>query len=135
MNVRGVAMILALSAAAASDAFGRTPGHLVATPVVVALLGPDAVRVRVATGPNMPCDSIDNRTIIDGRFAAGQIVRATAVGNGCVCFQQTYAPLSDSDWSTPAHLCTACSYNPYTRIWTCPPQREPTISIRVASAR
>jgi len=25
MNVRGVAMILALSAAAASDAFGRTP--------------------------------------------------------------------------------------------------------------
>lgn len=105
------------------------------TPVEVRLLGPDAVRVRVAAGVNLPCDSLDNRPLVNGRFKAGDIVRATAFGDGCVCFQQTYAPLVDSDWSTPARICSACSFNPQTRVWLCPPQRDPTIRISVSSSR
>jgi hypothetical protein len=136
MNARGFGAIVALLLAS-SDAFARRGivRPYVDTPVVVALLGPDTVRVRVAMGPVMPCDSMENRMLIDGRFAAGQVVSARAVGDGCVCFQQTYAPLSDSDWSMPRRLCSPCGYNPGARVWICPPNREPTISIRVPSSR
>jgi hypothetical protein len=118
-----------------SDALARQ-SHPWSTPVEVMMLGPDPVKVRVASGVTMPCDSIDNRPLIVGRFNPGEAIRAVAVGNGCICFQQTYAPLSDSDWSIGTLICTACKYNPYTRAWACPPSNtDPTIRIKVASSR
>ncbi len=113
---------------------GRDVDPRFEVPVIVTSLGPDAVRVRVASGRTMPCDSSSNRMVIDARLDAGQAVRATS-NRGCVCFQQTYAPLADSDWSTPQRVCSPCAYNPATRVWVCPPQREPTIAIQVASSR
>jgi len=128
------ALPLLASFAASSDALARHSTPFM-TPVEVTMLGPDPVRVRVANGVNMPCDSIDDHALINGRFGAGQVIRTTALGDGCICFQQTYAPLSDSDWSLATHRCTACSYNPYTRVWLCPPNTDPTIRIQVASSR
>ena len=120
---------------ASSDALARRSMPW-STPVEVTMLGPDPARVRVAVGAAMPCDSVDDRPLITGRFAPGQTIRATALGNGCVCFQQTYAPLSDADWSMATQICTACSYNAYLRAWFCPPSSpDPTIHIRVASSR
>ena len=118
-----------------SDALARRSMPWI-TPVEVMMLGPDPVQVRVTNGVGMPCDSIDDRPVIVGRFKAGEAIRAVAVGNGCVCFQQTYAPFSDSDWSTGTLLCSACTYNPYTLVWSCPPSNlDPTIRIKVASSR
>lgn len=106
------------------------------TPVEVTMLGPDPVRIRVTNGPAMPCDSIADAPLIVGRFNAGEAIRVVAIGGGCVCFQQTYAPFSDTDWSGATQICTACRYNPYTRVWTCPPSSpDPAIRIRVASSR
>lgn len=100
------------------------------------MLGPDPVRVRVSNGVGMPCDSMDDSPVIVGRFDPGEVIRGVAVGNGCVCFQQTYAPFSDTDWSTAVQVCSACGYNPFTRRWDCPPSKaDPTIRIRAASTR
>ena len=74
--------------------------------------------------------------LIVGRFEAGATIRTVAIGGGCVCYQQTYAPFSDVDWSTASLICSACKYNPSTRVWICPPSNpEPTIRIAVASSR
>jgi hypothetical protein len=90
----------------------------------------------VTSGAALPCDSIDDRPVIVGRFNAGQAIHVVAVGAGCVCFQQTYAPFSDSDWSNATLICTACNYNPCTHAWVCPPpSTDPTIRIKVASSR
>ncbi|MET0791627.1 MAG: hypothetical protein ABW061_08915 [Polyangiaceae bacterium] len=84
----------------------------------------------------MPCDSIDDPPVIVGRFKPGEAIRGVAVGNGCVCFQQTYSPFSDTDWSTATLICSACTYDPYARTWACPPSNpDPTIRIRAASSR
>lgn len=91
------------------------------TPVEVRIVGPEPVRVRVTNGVGMPCDSADDRPIVVGRFKPGDAIRAVALGDGCVCFQQTHAPFSDSDsdWSTATLGCTACTYNPYSHARSC----------------
>ncbi len=108
-------MVPLLASLASSDALARRSMPW-PTPVEVTMLGPDAVRVRVTNGVAMPCDSIDDRPLIVGRFTASETIRTVAVGDGCVCFQQTYAPFSDTDWSTATRLCSACQYNPYARV-------------------
>ena len=133
----GVSLALPLLALffASSDALARGV-HPWSTPVEVTILGPDPVRVRVTNGVEMPCDSMDDQVLIAGRFKPGQTIRTLAVGDGCVCFQQTYAPFSDADWSLSTRICTACNYNPYARVWFCPPSSpDPTIQIKVASSR
>lgn len=105
------------------------------TPVVVTLLGPATVRVRVSSDRSLPCDTGNGRAFIDDRYGPGAVLRVTSVGQSCVCFQQTYAPLRDSDWSVPARLCSQCAYDYYRRYWVCPPNREPTIAIQVSSSR
>jgi hypothetical protein len=105
------------------------------TPVLVTLLGPDPVRVRIATGRDLPCDASRNKLLIDGRFPAGSVLRASALGMGCVCFQQTYAPFANTDWSTAQWVCSACGHNSATGVWVCPPGREPTIAFQVKSSR
>jgi hypothetical protein len=130
-----VALPLLALLLAPSDALARRSGPW-STPVEVTILGPDPVRVRVAAGVAMPCDSSDDHSLIAGRFKPGQTIRAVAVGGGCVCFQHTYAPFSDADWSMPTLICTRCRYNYDERVWFCPPSSpDPTIRINVASSR
>lgn len=120
-----------------ADVWGGDPARFfrVETPLMVVQRGPDPVRVRISTGRTLPCDSSSNRMLIDRRVESGEVVRTTALSN-CVCFQQTYAPLADSDWSTPQRVCSPCAYNPQNRTWVCPPPHvDPTISIEVVSSR
>jgi hypothetical protein len=132
--VRAALPLLALFFAS-SDALARDSVPW-STPVEVTIRGPNPVRVWVSAGVDMPCNSMGDQAQIAGRFKPGQTIRALAVGDGCVCFQQTYAPFSDTDWSLSTRICTACNYNHYTRVWFCPPSNpDPTIHIKVASSR
>ena len=103
------------------------------TPIEITLLGPGPARVRIALGTTFPCDSGDNHRIVEGKFAAGDVIRASTPDR-CVCFQQTYEPFSDSDWSASAMLCRP-------QICTtigkrkCVPAPDPTIRLRISSQR
>jgi hypothetical protein len=74
------------------------------TPIEITMLGPGASPVRLALGTTFPCNSGDNRLIVEGEFGPGQVVHA-ATADRCVCFQQTYEPFSDTDWSASAMVC------------------------------
>jgi hypothetical protein len=72
----------------ASGAF-LLSNHTAATeivPIVVTMLGPSTVRIRVSEGTVLPCDSADDRMLIEGQFAAGEVLRATTLSR-CVCVQ------------------------------------------------
>jgi hypothetical protein len=105
----------------------------VVTPIEITLLGPGAVRIRVASGTSFPCDSADNRRLIEGKFEAGQVARATTPDH-CVCFQQTFEPFSDIDWSASSQLCRPqiCKV---TGRRKCVPAPDPTIRVQVRSQR
>src|SRR4051812_46458087 len=76
----------------------------VATPIEITMLGPGPARIRVALGTTFPCDSGDNRRLVEGKFEAGKVVRASTTER-CVCFQQTYEPFSDTDWGPSSMVC------------------------------
>jgi hypothetical protein len=103
-----------------------------ATPIEITLLGPRAVRVRLASGTTFPCDSGNNRPIIEGKFSAGEVLRASTP-DWCVCFQQTYEPFSDIDWSAPALVCRPLICTRGRR--RCLPSSDPTIRLRIRSER
>jgi hypothetical protein len=73
-------------------------------PVEITMHGPKAVRVRIYSGQTSPCDSSNNHRVVDGRFEPGHVIRTTA-RTDCVCFQQTYEPFVEIDWSTPVQAC------------------------------
>jgi hypothetical protein len=104
-----------------------------ATPIEITMLGPVAVRIRLALGTTFPCDSVDNHRIVDGKFTPGQVVHA-ATPDRCVCFQQTYEPFSDIDWSASTMVCRP-------QICTsigkkkCVLEPDPTIRLQVSSKR
>ena len=122
-----VAAVLCLALA---PTFTRDAVADVATPLEITLLGPGAVRVRVTVGTTSPCDSGDNRKLVDGKFAAGQVLRATVMGS-CVCVQQTFEPFSEVDWSQSSVACRP----QICRGRQCLPARDPTIRLRLSSTR
>ena len=104
-----------------------------ATPIEITVVGPSATRIRVALGSTFPCDSGDNRLIVNGKFAAGQVVHS-ATPDRCVCFQQTYEPFTDTDWSAGAMVCRPQICNSFAKK-TCVPAPDPTIRLQVSSKR
>src|SRR6478735_10087575 len=111
----------------------RDVGADVLTPIEVSLVGPGAVRIRIAQGTSFPCDSGDNRPLLDGKFAAGKVIRASTPDH-CVCFQQTYEPFADIDWSAPRRVCRPQICTQVGRK-KCAPTADPTIRLRVFSHR
>jgi hypothetical protein len=105
----------------------------VATPIEVTLLGPGAVRVRLALGTTFPCDSGDNQRLVEGKFAPGSVVRASTPDR-CVCFQQTFEPFSDTDWSASSMVCRPQICTNIGRK-KCVPAPDPTIRLQVRSQR
>jgi hypothetical protein len=100
--------------------------------VEITMLGPDAVRVRLAEGKVFPCDSSDNRMLVQGRFSAGEVIRADATRD-CVCVQQTFASFPDVDWSAPQLACRPLNCAGIPRGRRCPPAPDVTIRIQIAS--
>ena len=104
------------------------------TPIEVTLLGPSAVRVRISRGSTMPCDSGDDRQLIAGKFAPGQVVRASTPDD-CVCVQQTYEPFADVDWAAGSMICRPQICTWAGRSKHCVPAPDHTIRIAIRSKR
>jgi hypothetical protein len=98
---RGIVLLVLASAGAL---FASTASADGVTPIEVRLLGPKGVRVRVSRGSTLPCDSGDDRPIITGKFAPGEVVRASTPDE-CVCVQQTHEPFTDVDWAAGFMVC------------------------------
>lgn len=104
------------------------------TPIEISMAGPSAVRVRVAQGTTFPCDSGDNRRIVEGKFEPGQLVSLTTPDR-CVCIQQTYAPFSDVDWGPSSMVCRPMICGFLGRARRCVPAPDPTIRVTIRSTR
>jgi hypothetical protein len=102
------------------------------TRVEITLLGPAAVRVRVAEGAAMPCDSSDNRVLVAGKFDPGQVV-ATTTEDNCVCVQQTHEPFVDVNWSPAFFACRPVICSGGGRARRCVAAPDPTIRIEIRS--
>jgi len=105
-----------------------------ATPVVITMLGPGAVRIRIALGNAFPCDSGDNHLLVQGKFKPGEIVR-TSTPDRCLCIQQTYEPFNDIEWSAPATVCRPQICRRSGRGQKCVPAPDPTIRLSIHSKR
>lgn len=104
------------------------------TPVELTMVGPEAVSVRVARGTTLPCDSGDNRMLVQGKFNAGQVVR-TSSSESCVCIQQTYQPFPDVDWAPGGVVCRPQLCTGAGKARRCVPAKDPTIRLRIQSQR
>lgn len=125
------ACAIAALLAVASSGDAETNG---AAPIVVDVVGDAAVRVLVAEGNVSPCDSSSNRALLRGVVAPGQPITLQTTAQ-CVCVQQTFAPMTASDWSAPRFACRPvdCSIGRYGRV--CVPAADPTIRVTFTSRR
>jgi hypothetical protein len=96
------------------------------TPVVLTSASSVEIRVQLADGLTAPCDSGNNRMLLDGKLAAGATFRASIAGD-CVCIRSTSASFPNSDWTTSGLQC-----RPRTcRGRVCRPAADPTIYLSV----
>ncbi len=124
------AALLAIVVLAGEGDAGATSG----TPIEITMLGPSPARVRLALGETFPCDSGDNHRIVDGKFEPGEVIRSSTPDR-CVCFQQTYEPFSDIEWSAPSTLCRPQMCSTKGKIRQCVPAPDPTIRLWIRSTR
>jgi hypothetical protein len=119
-------MLALVSFATAVQADGP-PG----APIVVTLFGRERVSVVVAQGSVMPCDSTENRSLYRGYVEPGHPL-ALRSANACVCVEQSYAPLTESDWGPSRMVCQ----QPICDIWhVCRAAVDPTIRVSLTSRR
>lgn len=73
-------------------------------PVVVEVAAAAPVRVRIAAGTAIPCDSTANVPLFEAmvRPGAPMAIRSDAL---CVCWQQTSPAFPNNGWSSPALQC------------------------------
>jgi hypothetical protein len=69
-----------------------------AIPVVVSVVGKGVIRVRVADGTSLPCDSSTNHVLFDGHVKAGDKI-SLASKAGSVCVDHTYGSFRESQWA------------------------------------
>jgi len=93
-------------------------------PVVVRVGGGGKARIRVqlSEGRAMPCDSGENRPLLNGRLAPGETFRGEIAGD-CVCVRHTTPAFPDTDWTESGLVCRPriC------RGRICRPAPDPTI--------
>jgi hypothetical protein len=116
----------ALLATAYATAASGLRANESAAPVVLTSASRVEVRVQIAEGLVAPCDSGNNRMLLDGRLAAGATFRTSITGD-CVCVRSTSASFPNSDWSTSGLKCRPriC------RNKVCRPAPDPTIYLTV----
>ncbi len=119
-------ILLSLSLIAADAGAGEV------IPIVVTVTGTGAVRIRVAEGPAQPCDSRENRLLLQGKFEPGTVLRSATV-DSCVCVQHTRDPFTDVDWTTPVLACRPMVCVRKGRALVCKPAPDPTIRIEARS--
>ncbi len=95
-------------------------------PVVARSELPARVRVQIAGGLAMPCDSSADRMLFDATLAPGETWQGITVDD-CVCVRHTTSTFSNTDWTTPRLLCRprVCRGR---RCW---PAGDPTIHVPI----
>ena len=67
------------------------------TTMVIRNLTPRTTRVQVALGPALPCDSSENRLMLDAVLASGE-TRSVALGIAAIACARSTSPGSRLDW-------------------------------------
>ncbi|HEY8074981.1 MAG TPA: hypothetical protein VIF62_12745 [Labilithrix sp.] len=62
------------------------------------------VRLQIAGGLAMPCDSSADHMLFDATLAPGETWQGTT-SDDCVCVRHTTASFSNSEWTTPRLAC------------------------------
>jgi hypothetical protein len=93
-------------------------------PVVVTVTGKRTLRVQVAEGRTLPCDSHDNQAVFNRRIAPGETVHASITGD-CICMRHTTGSFGDAEWTPSGLVCRPriC------RGRICRPAPDPTIRL------
>jgi hypothetical protein len=103
----------------------------VATPVVATLYGNERVQVIVAEGSTAPCDSPENRQLYRGFVEPGRPLLLQSP-LGCVCVQQSFAPMTSTDWGPSRWECRPQACN---AAKVCRPVVDPAIRVALVSRR
>lgn len=75
-----------------------------ATPVIVSVQSQKRIKVQVAEGSTMPCDSLDNRMLFNSTLGNGQAFQGTTDGQ-CVCIRHTSDAFPNAGWSDSKMVC------------------------------
>lgn len=97
-------------------------------PVVVIMNGEGRVRLEVAAGRSMPCDSSANTPLFGGWITGGQVFSATTEEE-CVCVRHTTKKFPSSGWSKPGLVCR----KRICRGRICRPAPDPTIKVTLST--
>lgn len=101
-HVAGMAPLrMLVRSRANADGVPPTPRMWMA-PLTLAVLGNDAIGVRVAAGTTGPCNASGNTPLFSGVLAPG-VPRTLVTDASCVCIEQTFAPFLSAGW-TPATI-------------------------------
>jgi len=100
MNVTRWSLALVALATAGLESDARAQPWSV--PVYVSVVGSGSIRVRVAAGDIVPCDSSSNLPLFDGRMSAGTTTELQSP-YGCICEQHTHGAFREVDW-TPSQI-------------------------------
>lgn len=73
-------------------------------PVYVSVVGSGSIRVRVAAGDTVPCDSSRNAPLFDGLMSAGTTTQLQSP-YACICEQHTHGAFREVDWTTSQIWC------------------------------
>jgi hypothetical protein len=111
---------LVLAAVAMAVAPGDARAQPWTIPVYVSVVGSGVVRVSVAAGNVVPCDSSTNVPLFDGRMSAGTTT-VLASPYGCICERHTHGAFREVDFTTPQIWCQQIDvrtglYRPYIAI-------------------
>lgn len=88
-----LAVINGIAVLVSSDAKADTP-----CPVVVTMSGRASVRIQLAEGNTIPCDSSHNRMLFDGWITPGSALN-TQINGACVCVCNTVDSFPRNGWS------------------------------------
>lgn len=90
------------SLAAGLAPFALQPDSAASAPlrVEVTVVGQGAVRVLVSEGHVVPCESLENRPILNEWMAPGPPLVFSIAGD-CACVEHTYGSFRDAQWSLP----------------------------------
>lgn len=128
------AVVVLSGAASAQRAPAPAPAPAAAssTRVVVSMHSTKRVRVQIAEGSTMPCDSRDNRLLFDSTLGNGEGFSGET-DRGCVCLRHTTDAFPRVGWSDSRMVCRPKAKACKGRV--CKPATDPTIRVDIDATK
>ncbi len=104
-------VLFAVTALATSDVRAEADDSL---PVYVTVVGTGRIRLRIAAGSTVPCDSSSNVALYDGWVSAGRTWLVQSPWS-CVCEQHTSGAFRETDFTPSQIHCQ--QFNPATGVY------------------